>query len=246
MADKTEDMFIANFATSITQINTLGGEYKPPNPFAELAGMQTHHAAILAARTASDEKDSAEEAARNARENLYKQVAPLASELVNYCKSLGLDANVFANLQTFVRDLRGRRAKPVAKPAAGATAPPPKTISAAQTSYVETAEHFANLVEAARVLPDFKPEEDKFKLTTLDAFVAALRQANTDVANADAAAGVARHTLDELLYTGADSVINRLKSAKAYIAAVFKAKHPVYQTITKFRFDQPKRLRPKK
>lgn len=246
MADKTEDTFIANFATSITQINTLGGDYKPPNPLAEVAGMQAHHAAILTARTDSDEKDSAEEADRNARENLYKRAAPLASELVNYCKSLGLEENVFANLQTFVRDLRGRRAAPVAKPAANATAPPPKTISAAQTSYVETAEHFANLVEAVRILPGFKPEEDKFKLTTLDAFVAALRQANTAVANAAAAAATARRTLDELLYTGADSVINRLKSAKAYIAAVFKASHPVYKTITKFRFDQPKRLRPKK
>ena len=35
---------------------------------------------------------------RNEREMLFKRVAPYASELVNYCKSIGLDANELANL----------------------------------------------------------------------------------------------------------------------------------------------------
>jgi hypothetical protein len=178
---------------------------------------------------------------RNSREDLYKTVAPLASELINYCKALGIDANDLANLQSFVREIRGRRAKAVPKTAPGATTP--KTISAAQTSYVSIAEHFANLVENVRLITNYAPEENKFKLTTLDALVTALRQSNTDVMSAEAETSAARQTLDKLLYTDEACALNTINAAKPYIRAVFGAENAVYQTITKFNFRKPSRLR---
>jgi hypothetical protein len=239
--DNTESTFITNFETSVTRIGTLGVGYKPPNSIAALMAMQESLAQVLEARANFQQKESAEETVRNSREELYKTVAPLASELVDYCKALGLEANELANLQSFVREIRGRRAKPVPKTTPGAAAP--KTISAAQTSYVSIAEHFANLVEGIRTITNFKPEEDKFKLATLDALVAALRQANTDVTSAEAATSTARQALDKLLYTGEACALNSVNAAKPYIRAVFGAENPVYQTITKLTFRKPSRLK---
>ncbi len=240
MADNTESTFITNFETSVTNIGTLGAAYKPPNPIAVFAAIQTLLAQILTARTALREKETQEETVRNSREDLYKTVAPLASELVNYCKALGIDANDLANLQSFVREIRGRPANPVPKTEPGVTAP--KRISAAQTSFVSIAEHFANLVEGVRVITNFAPEEEKFKLTTLDALVAALRQANSAVINAEAETSTARQTLDELLYTGDACALKAINAAKPYIRAIFGAENPVYQTIVKLTFRKPSRL----
>lgn len=240
--DNTESKYITNFETSVTQIGTLGAAYKPPQTIAELLSLQTLLANILTARTAFQQKEAVEEDKRNAREMLYKRVAPYASELVNYCKSLGIDPNELKNLYSFTREIQGRPATPKPQPVEG-EAEPPKTISSAQTSYASVAEHFANLVEAVRTLENFNPTEDKFKLSTLDAFVESLRQANTEVINADAETATARLALDELLYTGSNSVIKSMNAAKPYIRAVFGADNAVYKTITKFRFNLPKRLK---
>lgn len=238
--DNTESAFINNFGTSVVQIGTLVG-YKPPNPIASLPNLQALLTQVLAARDVFRQKEETEEAARNAREELFRRAAPYASELINYCKSMGLDENALDNLYSFTREMRGGRAEEVPETPPGAT--PPKTISVAQTSYASVAEHFAGLVEAVRTIPNFSSDADKFKLTTLDAFVASLRQANTSVADADAETSTARRTLDELLYTGDACVIKSMNSAKPYIASIFGSDHPVYQTIVKFKFNKPKRLR---
>lgn len=241
MADNTESKFITDFETSVTQIGTLGTAYKPPNPIAELAALQSLLTEILAARTVFQQKEANEETARNSREVLFKSAASYASDLINYCKSFGVPENVLANLQSFVREIRGVRAEPKPKTLPGANAP--KTISAAQTSFSSVAGHFANLVEAVRTIDGFNPAEDKFKLATLDAFVASLRQANTEVIAADAETATARQALDAPLYTGNNSVIKSIAAAKPYIRSIFGADNQVYRTITKFRFAMPTRLR---
>lgn len=241
MADTTESKFITNFETCVTQIGTLGAAYKPPNPIAELAALQSLLTQILAVRTIFQQKEASEETARNSRESLFRNVPSYASDLINYCKSFGVPENVLTNLQSFVREIRGVRAEPKPKALPGANAP--KTVSAAQTTYPSIAEHFANLVEAVRTIPNFNPSEDKFKLATLDEFIESLRQANTNVTAADAETSTARQALDVLLYTGANCVINSVKAAKPYIRAVFGADNPVYRTLTGFKFNMPKRLR---
>ena len=241
MADNTEAKFILNFETSVVQIGTLGAGYVPPNPIAGLAVLQTNLTQILAAKETLDQKEAVEEDKRNAREDLFKTLAPRCSSVVNYCESMGIDENDLENLRYFLRELRGVRAKPVTPSEPGAT--PVKTISAAQTSFANQQDWFAQFVEKVRVVSGYHPPEDGLKLSDLEALRDDAQRANTDVITAESETAQARAALDELLYTGAGCVINAMKSAKKYILSVFGANHPVYQTITKFRFNLPKRLK---
>lgn len=241
MADNTEAKFILNYESAVAEIGKLGAGYKPPNPIAEIVTMQGNLSQILTLKQTLDQKKAVEEDKRNAREDLYKTVAPRCSSVINYCKSMGVDANDLANLQFFVRELRGVRAKKIPPVVPGAA--PTNNVSAAQTSYANQQDWFAQFVEKVRVLPNFSPQENHLTLTTLEGLRDSLQTANSEVITSESETNQARTALDELLYTGAGSVINSMKSAKPYIRAVFGATNPVYQAITKFRFNLPKRLR---
>lgn len=116
MADNTEAKFILNFETALAQIGTLGSGYKPPNPIAYLAAMQAKLGQILVRKQMLDQKEVVEEDKRNSREDLYKTVAPRCSSVISYCKSFFVDTNDIANLQFFVREIRGGFAKKIPLP----------------------------------------------------------------------------------------------------------------------------------
>lgn len=246
-SEATEAKLFTNTETLINELTTLGAAYKPPNQIAKLATMLTNMAMALTLRTALQQKIAFEEEKRNHRESLHEPVARLCSDIILYCESAGWDANDLANLKSLNREYRGRRATPKA-PDAGANAgntdtPPKKNISSAQTSFAGKTEHFANFVETLRTnAANFNPEEDKFKLTTLDALVAALRAANSDVSAAEADTNQARAALDAVLYTNPDNLVDAANSAKKYVGSAFRT-HQVNHNIKNLRFEKPKRLR---
>lgn len=241
MADNTEAKFILNYETYIAETAKLGAAYVPPNPIAQLAAMQANHANILILKQAHQQKEAVEEDKRNTREDLYKLLAPRCSSVINYCKAIGADANDLANLQSFLREIRGKRAVPIQPPAPGAA--PPNTVSAAQTSYANREDFFRQFVEKLRTITSFNPTEEPLKTATLDDYLASLGTANSDVINAEADTNTARAALDAALYTGAASALNAVRASKPYILTVFGANHPVYKAIVGLKFNLPKRLR---
>ncbi len=241
-SETTEAKFFTNAEFLVAQIATLGGDYKPPNPHAALAVLQANLAAALPLRTAFQQKSSIEEETRNSRETLHQPTSKLMTDLIKYCDSAGWDKNDLDNLRSFSREYKGRRAVP--KQPADPNNPNGggQTISSAQTSYAGKTEHFANFVETLRAnAVNFNPSETKFLLTTLDATLAAKRQANTDVTNATAETDTARTALDAPLYTTADNLCDGLNSAIKYLGSAFRD-HQVYHNVKKLKFKKPKRL----
>jgi hypothetical protein len=246
-SEATEAKFFTNIETLTNEIATLGAGYKPPNPIAKLAAMQANLAQAMTLRDAFLQKTAAEEEKRNSRESLHAPVATLCTDIILYCEAAGWDENDLANLRTLNREYRGRRAVPKASGEGenvgegGAT--PKKNISSAQTSYAGKTEHFASFVETLRTnAANYNPEEDRFKLSTLDALVAALRQANSDVSAAEADTNQARTALDAVLYTNPDNLADAANSAKKYVGSAFRT-HQVNHNIRNLKFEKPKRLR---
>ncbi|CAN5371855.1 hypothetical protein BH10ACI1_BH10ACI1_27100 [soil metagenome] len=242
-SEQTEAKLFQNLETEINQIGILGALYKPPNPFAEIAPMQTNLGNAVPLRTTFQQKTAAEEEKRNSRETLHEPTAKLMTDLINYCISANWDENDLANLRTSSREYRGGRAEPKPQPDPNnPNAVQPRTISTAQTSYPGKTEHFANFVESLRAnQAKFKPEEERFKLSALDALVAAMRQANTDVSLAATETLMARTALDAVLYTNPDNLVDAGNSARIYVRSAFRG-HQVYNAIKGFYFRKPKRL----
>lgn len=241
--EETEAKLFTNLETLTNEIGTLGAAYKPPNEIAKLAAMLANLAQALTLRTAFQQKSAAEESLRNSREDLHKAIPALLTDLVKYCDSAGWDKNDLDNLKSFCREYKGRRAAPKAGLTGEDGAPAKKNISSAHTSYASKTEHFANAVETLRTnAAKFKPEEDKFKLSTLDATVAAMRQANSDVSAAETATNQARAALDALLYTNPDNLVDAAVSSKKYVGAAFRT-HQVNQNIKNLKFRKPDRIK---
>jgi len=241
MADNTEATLFTNLESLVVgKVVPLGAAYNPPNPHAEAAAMQANFNAALPLRSALQQKDAAEFLVRHARAELHEPIDTLCTDLINYCKAAGWSANDLNTLRALNRKLRGRPARqkeddpatPDVNEAAGG-------ISSAQTSYPSRTEHFANVVETLRAKGDFNPTETRFRLSTLDALVQSLRDANSNVSSAKSETDQARAALDAILYLNADNLVDAANSAKFYLKSSFSH---VYESVKNMRFRKPARL----
>lgn len=247
--EATEAKLFQNLEALINRAETLGAAFQPPNPSAELATMQAKFTEAQTRRTAWQQKAAVEEEKRNEREDLFAPVATLCGDIAKYCEAAGWDANDVANLRAFTREMRGKSAKPK-KPAdhppdvsLPAAPPAQNSVSSAQTSFASRAEHFSNFLETVRAnAASYQPKETQFKLATLDARLAAMRDANSAVNTAENGTSQARAALDETLYTGDGNLVDAAKSAKKYLGALFKT-HQVYQDVKNLTFNKPNRLK---
>ncbi len=241
--EKTESKLILNLETLINEVTTFGAVYKPPNPHSEIEAMSPNLTAAKTKRIALQQKEAAESGVRHDREDLHKPIGKLCTDFIKYCDSAGWDENDLETLRSFSREYRGGRAEPLREddPVTPDVDESKKNISTAQTSYASKTEHFANLVESARAKAGFDPPEEKFKFTTLDATIAAMRDANSAVSAAETATGVLRAELDGLLYTNPDNLVDAANSSKKYVGSVF-GDSQIYQNIKDLDFEKPRRL----
>lgn len=244
--ERTEAKFFESAERIIAEAEREGAEYQPPNDIAKLIPLKAEYAAALAQRTLNQQKRAAEEAARNARENLYSTVKSDVSRLTAYAKSAGRAANDIDALKAVARDVSGRRAKP--KPPANSTGGAPSaggesgTISVSQQSYAGIADSYSRFIEQYDTLA-ITTEEAMYRADTHRDKLDALRQSNTGVINAVAASNTSGEALDRLAYTDADSLLNACVSAKQYIKSKYGTTGEAYKNISGTRFEIPSRLR---
>jgi len=240
MADNTEATLFTNLEFLVGQVVPLGVSFKPPNPHSFAAVMQANLLAALPLRTDFQQESSLETLKRHERAEMHKMLFALCGDLIKYCKSARWSESRVNTLISFSRRLKGRPAKAREDdPATPDIDESRQGHSTAQTSYPSRTEHFANFVETLRAKGDFDPSEERFKLATLDALVAALRAANTEISAAVVNKAQARAALDALLYTNPDNLVDAANSAKLYLSSSFKQ---VYQSVRRMRFEKPKRL----
>lgn len=240
MADNTEATLFTNLEFLVGKVVSAGAAYMPPYPHSFALPMQTNLAAALPVRTTFQNQSSLERLKRHERAEMHKQLTGLCGDLIKYCKSGRWAKNDLDTLRSYSRLLKGRPAKEREDdPATPDIDESRQGRSSAQTSYPSRTEHFANFVETLRAKGDFDPSEERFKLSTLDALVAALRAANSEVSAAAIAKAQARAALDALLYTNADNLVDAANSAKYYLSSSFKE---IYQSVKHMRFTKPRRL----
>ena len=234
--ERTEAKFFEEAEKIIAEAERLGAEYEPPNDIAKLVNLTARRDAALAARTANQVSEAAEEQTRNERENLFKPLDKDVTSLVSYAKSAGRAQNEIAALQSIARDIKGGRAKPV-DPASGGN-----NISVSNRSYVTRTDNFAEFIEQYAAL-NISTNEERYKTVTYRSKLAAMRAANTSVIQAESNSNTTGEQLDNLAYLDADSLMNACISAKAYIKSKYGTTGQPYKNIAKTRFVLPSRLR---
>jgi len=244
MSEKTEAKLVLNYEFLINKAEDFGADYTPPNQIAQVSKMQTKLTNIKTKRTQYKVVEAELETMTNSREDLMKETLPIFGETITYCKSLQFDKNDLDALTAINRVIQGRRATPVpAGDAAGGNGgETPNTHSVARTSYASRADKAAEFVELLRSNPKYVTTDDKFALTTFDARVTALQDANSNVTEKESERQNLRNELDFEIYLDADSLVESGKSSKNYIKSRFTTSHPVWNQIKNIRFDKPSRL----
>lgn len=243
MADQTEATTLVNLQFLVDQIKTLGDVYQPPDLYAMPASLQAKIDIAEPLVSPLQAGEAAESAKRHDRADAHKTLVPLCSDIIYWCKSARWAKNDLDSLRSFKRELGGKPAKAHEDdPATPDIDESELGISPSQSSYPSRTEHFSNFVERLRAQSSYKPPETRFKLTTLDATTANLREFNTDISTLVAQNTQLRTQLDAPLYTDPDNAIDGANSALYYLKSSFK-NTPVYNNVKHLKFTKPRRLR---
>lgn len=243
MSENTETRMLLRYNELMGAVVPMGAAYNPPNQFAAVAHMQSQATLGQSALDALDERESEEEAERNARQLLYSDVERKASDVFQWCRAAGWSEADLADLQSKVREMRGAPSQPKPKddPDTPDTDESETGGSSSQTSYASLEGHWSEMV-AQLTEKGYASTESGLKLSELTAKRDAMRAANIAIADREGATAAARQTRDEVFYTDAGSIVNSARFSKTYLGGLHEDSQ-AWQTVKGFEFRVPPRLR---
>lgn len=231
---------LANFDEFILFIIGYGPAYNPSRSSILLNAMQALSAEAKPTFHAVNTAFSAYKLVVANRETEFIPLSKLATRILNAVKVTDTNAAVVDSVAGLVRKLQGKRASAKLSDEEKAAAQAEgKTIiehSSSQMSYDSRVENFDKLLELLASIPEYKPNEDELKLTTLTAYYTKLSESNTAVVQATAPLSNARLARNEVLYRANTGVVDVAGDAKNYIKSLYGATSPQFKQVSKLKF----------
>jgi len=231
---------VANFDELISFVTGYGVIYNPSNPSIKLKALET---VASHAKDAVNLVNGALPAYKNAVSQRIEAFAPLSkliTRVLNSVIATDTSPQVIENVKSFTRKIQGRRA--VAKKteekllSLASKGIETKNISASQMSYDNRIDSFDKLIKFLISIPQYKPNEEDLKITSLTALLNNLQLKNTAVLSANTPLSNARITRNEILYQEKTGLVNIANETKAYVKSLFGVKSPQYSQISKLQF----------
>ena len=195
-----------------------------------------------AALASINEAIPAYNAAVAAREVLFSPLSKLVTRVMNFLKASGVSAQVYDQVNTVARKVKGTRASAIIKsetPVEGAKpVPEPKQVSATQMSYDSRAENFGKMIQLLTGIAEYNPNEEDLKVTTLGSLMDELKAKNNAVITAEVPLSNARIARNEVLYTETTGLCDIALIVKNYVKAIFGTTSPQYKQISKLKFTK--------
>lgn len=237
MPTETGDMkLLGNFRKFIDLVSA-DANYQPANPALQTASLQTQYTAALAAVEGIADKMGPNKVAINERQSAFEALPSLVRRSRNMLKASGADKKILDDAETYVRKLTGKRksAKTKDDPStpeneAGAN------HSASQLSFDNQLGNFGSYIAILKSVPVYTPNENDLKTTGLEAAHADLVAKNNAVTTTFVPLSQTRGVRDQLLYLGADCVVNTGLLGKAYVNAAFGSSSQLFKQIKGLKF----------
>ena len=231
---------VANFEKLIVGITAQGAAYNPANAQLKPEALNSQ---LAAARTVNEAVNAALTVFKNAvgaRNTAFETLDRLVTRVNNALKASGAEGPVVQNAQTFVRKLKGRRAKAKMsdeeKQAALAKGQVVVEISASQRGFDSRIDYLDKLISLLASVAVYAPNEADLKVESLKQLLEKLKAANSAVAIAQTQLNNARITRNETLYHPANGVVGISTGVKLYVKSVFGATSPQYKALSGLRF----------
>jgi len=233
---------VANLETLITFVTAFGATYNPSKDTLKLSALQTLLSVAKASLNTVNVTFSARSNAVAARESAFEPFPKLVTRVNNALKATDTTSQVDDSAKTIVRKLQGTRASAKLteeeKKALAAEGKEANQISNSQMGYDDQVENFDKFVSLLSSIPQYAPNEEELKVTSLSALRDTLRAKNTDVITAEVQlsnARIARNDIQDRPLTG---LVDIAFDTKVYIKSVFGASSPQYKQVSKLEFKK--------
>lgn len=219
--------------------------YNPSNAALKTTALESLYSAGMAASQDVGTRMATHKLAINDRQTVFEQLAGLVKRSRNMLKASGASTKVLDDAETLVRKLTGGRKTPKAKNVADNQSTPENEAvvnhSASQMSYDNRIGNFGAYIAILQNVPEYKPNETDLKLVDLNATLADLQAKNNAVSAAFVPLSQARGVRDNLLYTGAGSIVNTALLVKAYVSGALGPTSQLNKQIKGIEFQRQRK-----
>ena len=228
---------IANLNLLNTNIAALGATYNPSNPKLLLTNLQSIYTTALSQQESVNNLVAPYSLAVDGREAIFK---PLNRELTKLRKAYkateGVTQAQLEDFMTIIRKLKGDKKskdKPTTDPKEEQ-----ETHSASQMSYDQRTNTMDLLIGLLQNTPNYKPNENEYKVATYQAKKASMLQATQAVADTFIPLNIARTTRNSTLYNSEDNLVDTANRAKDYLFTILDTNSTQYSAISKIKFKK--------
>ncbi|MBK8808781.1 MAG: hypothetical protein IPO21_19945 [Bacteroidales bacterium] len=233
--DQGHNRNATNFEKLIINCTSYGAAYNPSKASLKLEALQNLLTAANGSITTMNTITADYKNAVSARVTAFKPIDKLITRVGNALKSSDTSQQVDDSVKTILRKLQGRRANPKKteeeKLAAADAGKAIVEISTTQMSYDSRLDNLDKLIKHLISVPQYNPNEEELKTTSLTALYNDLKAKNLAIINAETALSNARIARNEVMYKEIHGLVVVAIDVKTYIKSVFGATSPQYKAI---------------
>ncbi len=247
MANQTETGHaknVANFGTLITVVNGFGEVYNPSKQTITTTALTTLYESSKSVMSELNGISGAYGIAVANREVAFDPLSKLATRILNALRSSDVTKQIIDSAESLVRKIQGKRATPKKteeqKAALLTEGKAAKEVSSSQMSFDNRLDSFDKLVQLLGNIPQYAPNEEELKVSTLANHYAELSSVNTAAGQAETALSNIRLMRNELLYKAGTGLVDVAMSVKTYVKSLFGATSPQYKQVAGLAFKSEK------
>ena len=231
---------VTNFEALISIVTSFGAAYNPSKDSLKIPALKSLHLEATDSMTALKNAESATSTAVDTRELAFKSIGSLFTRISNALKASNSTVQADETAKTIFRKLHGKRASAKLteeqKAALLAEGKEVNQISNSQMGYDDRVENFESLISFLQTVPEYNPNEEELKITTLQALLNDLRAKNISVMQSRITEDTARGLRKSVQNTPLTGLVDIGNDAKSYIKSVFGVKSVEYKLVSKLRF----------
>lgn len=231
---------VANLESLISFVKGYGATYNPSKDSIKIVALE----AILANAKQSlidiDTLFPAYTNAVSAREFAFAPLSKIITRVNNAIKATDTTEIVDNSVKTLVRKLQGTRASAKIsdedKKLLAEDGKEVNQISASQMGYDNRVENLYKLLMLLNSIPQYNPNEEELKISTLTALYEDLKSKNTAVVETTTPLSNSRIARNEVMYKPLAGLVDIAFDTKVYIKSVFGPSSPQYKQVSKLEF----------
>jgi len=231
---------VVNFENLISCVDGYGTIYNPSNEAIKAPNLRVTLANAKSAINDVNTAQAAYSSAIDAREVAFTSLSKLTTRILSALKATNTTQQVDETVKSLVRKVHGERATPKLteeeKKTLTENGKEVKEISSSQMGYDNRLENFNKILITLTSIPEYNPNEEDLKITSLKAHYNKLYTQNQAVINTATALSNARIARNRILYIEDSGILNSAASVKQYIKSLYGATSSQFKQVSKIAF----------